>query len=610
MNKIELKLYDGSKRIIKIRKGETILSCLQENNIPINAICGGLGKCGKCKIKIIDGKNKTSSLSQNEEKILTKEDIKNFLRLACQSEVKNDLNIEIPYSSMPINTKITTYGFEPKVKLIPPVKKVYVEIDINDFKALNNNKNKIFEKLNALNLEDLSFHNTVKDKLLPMFDVSNGKLTVTIRDNEIIDLEKGDTSSKLFGFALDIGTTQLSLFIVDLIKGDTIDFISELNEQNSFGADVISRLSYIIKNRGNLEKINKVNVSQINRLIKNITERNLIDLKYLYEGVAVGNTLMMHILHSVDPSSLGSYPYIPKILNSMYKRSSSYNVNINYLGKIYTPPNIAGYMGSDIISDIISSGIHERKVNSLLIDIGTNTEIVLFYDGEFYGSSTPSGPAFEGGQIRFGMRAESGAIDAVFIDPTNHDLKFTTINNYEPIGICGSGIIDSLSEFYKNNIIDNSGKILTNSKLITQHEGIKAVRIFDKNEENKIFLTQADIREVQKAKAAIQAGYLSLLRYTNVNLKDLERVIIAGSFGVHINLDSGRMIGVIPPVDESNIDYLGNLAGAGARILLKSSHLRAKSKEISENIKYIELGNLDYFQKLWLKSLNIHSENK
>ncbi|MHA1408907.1 MAG: ASKHA domain-containing protein [Candidatus Odinarchaeia archaeon] len=604
---IKTKIVIPEKKEITVycqEKGEDLLSLLQKNKIPINAICTCQGKCGKCKIEVISNKNNLNEITENERIFLSEEEIKKNIRLACQVKILGPATIRILKTSLPPDINTSQLGYEPPVKLNPPIRKEYLEIKIEDYRNLKTIKNKIRKKLYEKNLKSISFHQRIKDLLLPIFNFSNGKITVTLRDNKIINVEHGNTVDKNYGFALDLGTTQISLFLIDMNTGKNIDFISESNNQISFGADVISRLTFIMKKKENMKIIHSTIITQINSMLEKITEKNGIRLKDIYEGVIVGNTVMMHIFHNTDPTSLSKYPYQPKITKSQYILATAKNIKINRLGKIYTPPNVAGYMGSDIIADIIASQAYNVKENTLLLDIGTNTEIVLIINGKFYGASTPSGPAFEGGEIEFGMLADKGAIDSISINPENYELNYSTIGGRAAIGLCGSGIIDLVSELYKRGVIDDTGKIIEGKKLVTNYKKSKAILI-KKDTTRKIVFTQKDIREVQKAKAAIQAGYLSLLEYTKGKIEEIKNVIIAGSFGVHINLESGQALGIIPPVETDKIQYLGNLAGSGARLMLKSINLRKEANKLSEEINYIELGNLKNFQDLWIKALHI-----
>ncbi|MHA1835939.1 MAG: ASKHA domain-containing protein [Candidatus Odinarchaeia archaeon] len=591
--------------IIDADRKTNLLSLIQQSNISINALCNGLGKCGKCKIKIVSKGNSVNKITKLELKSLKPSEIKNGYRLACQTIVFNDVEIEIPEHSLPVNLNLTKMGYEPKVEHNPAIKKIFIKIKIDNFKDLKKNRKILLSEIKKHGFHNLEFNSGVKDTLLPLFDVSKGKLTVTIRDGKIIHLEEDNKIDNNFGFALDIGTTQLTAYLMDLNTGQSLDYISEPNKQIKFGADVISRLTYIMKGEKNLNNIHLTLISQINEILKRLIKKRKINPINIYEGVVVGNTVMMHTFHKSDPTPLSKYPYTPKIKKAVYKSSRFFNLKINRLSMIYTPPNIAGYMGSDIISDIISSEIYKEEDNSILIDIGTNTEIVLFYKNQFYGCSTPSGPSFEGGQLEFGMRAEKGAIDRIFIDPETHKLTYTTIGGVKPVGICGSGVIDAVAESYKIGLIDNTGTITSKGDLIINYKNMKAILIANNEEDNQIVITQKDIREIQKAKAAIQAGYLSLLKYVGGDLSEIEKVIIAGSFGVHINPESGKILGLIPDISDEKIRFYGNLAGSGARTLLKAAHLRKTCEEISKKIKYIELGNLKFFQNLWVKSLNI-----
>ncbi len=594
MARLLVKKVDGETIELEFKQGESILSCLQRNSIYLNAVCNGQGKCLKCKVKL---QTEKQSLSGYEEKTV----------LACQTKLFEDTQIEIPFSSTSPTMRIMV-GYEPPIPLNPPIKKRTLKLLLDNFKERKRNERKILAELNKNGLNVIEFNPSIRDTLLPVFSVCENLVTATVRGKQIIHLEKGE-NHEAYGAAVDIGTTQLSVFLVNLQTGSILDFISEVNRQTMFGGDVITRLSYILSNPNNLTRLKKITVDQIQRMLNTLIKNNRINPHHLYEIVIVGNTLMTHIFYGEDPSGLAKYPYKPAATGSKEIYAKRYILNINPLAKIYTPPNISGYIGADITADILSSELYKSDKNILLMDIGTNTEVILKYNREFYGCSTPSGPALEGGHIKYGMRADKGAIEAVYIDPETLNINYKTIGDLEPVGLCGSGIIDAIVELVKIGAVKNDGSIDDGHKLVTKLNSENSIIIANKINGEKITLSQQDIREIQKAKAAIQAGYITLLKYVETDLEQIDEVIIAGSFGFHINPDSGRFIGIIPPVDDLKLKFMGNLAASGARILLKNIESREICERIIERVKYVELGGLKYFQDIWINSLYL-SRNK
>jgi uncharacterized 2Fe-2S/4Fe-4S cluster protein (DUF4445 family) len=588
MGRLFVRKADGDTVELEFKKGETILSCLQRNSVYLNAVCNGKGKCLKCKVKLQDAK---SSAREYEGKMV----------LACQTKLVEDTWIEIPFSSSLPTVKMKL-GYEPDIPINSSIKKISLRISLDNFKERRRNEIKILEELNKRGLNVIEFNPSIKDTLLPLLNVCKGDVTVTVRGNQIIHLEKGE-NSEAYGAAVDIGTTQISVFLVNLQTGFIIDFISEVNKQTMFGGDVITRLSYILSNQDNLSRLQTTILNQIQNIIEKLIKNNRVNPNHLYEIVIVGNTLMTHIFYGLDPSGLAKYPYKPAETGAKEINARHYISNINYLAKIYTPPPISGYIGPDITADLLSSEMYKTNKNILLMDIGTNTEIILKYNRKFYGCSTPSGPALEGGHIKYGMRAEKGAIEAIYIDPDTLKIDYKIIGGGEPEGLCGSGIIDAIVELFKVGAVKNDGSINGDHKLAAKLNSEKVIIIATKLNGEKITLSQSDIREIQKAKAAIQAGYSTLLKYVNTDLNQLDEVIIAGSFGFHINPDSGRAIGVIPPVDDLKLKFMGNLAGSGARILLKNADTRKICERIVESVEYVELGTIKYFQDIWLRSL-------
>ncbi|RZN57876.1 MAG: ferredoxin [Candidatus Methanomethylicota archaeon] len=599
----EVKFLPDGKRIT-IEEGNTVLAAAMKGNIDISAICGGKGLCGKCIVELIEGK---ANPPTDHEKRRLGEKISKGFRLACQLKVYDNIVVNIPEQSRTGRQRLVIMGVEPPSRLNPNVKKIYLEITPPSLNDPRGDDVRILDILSKLNIKGITINYEVARKMPKILRENNWKVTLTILNNEIIDIEAGNTVDKCYGVAIDIGTTKLALFIVDLNDGTIIFSDGIMNPQIKYGEDVISRIQYASQNEDSLREIHRTIIDGINSLIeKGIKETDIIK-DNIYEVVVVGNTAMHHLFLGLNVKWLGFSPYAPVIGKGYYTRAKRLGININPMGSVYALPNVAGFVGADAIADVLASRIHEKEKLTLLMDVGTNTEVIL---GNKYGlwcCSTASGPAFEGAHIKFGMRAASGAIEKVKIKE-NFDVEYITIDNEEPRGICGSGIIDAIAEMLRTGVIDTSGRIvLQDHKRIREGENGKEFIIAFKeetaNKEEDIVITQDDIREIQKAKAAMYAGYMTLMRKAGFKKEELSEIIIAGAFGSYIDPFSARLIGMIPELPISKISFLGNTAGSGARLCLKSMDYRKESEEIVEKMKYIELAAEPIFEEEYINAM-------
>ncbi|MCQ5340139.1 MAG: ASKHA domain-containing protein [Candidatus Methanomethylicia archaeon] len=599
----EVKFLPDGKRIT-IEEGNTVLAAAMKGNIDISAICGGKGLCGKCIVELIEGK---ANPPTDHEKRRLGEKISKGFRLACQLKVYDNIVVNIPEQSRTGRQRLVIMGVEPPSRLNPNVKKIYLEITPPSLNDPRGDDVRILDMLSKLNIKNITINYEVARKMPKILRENNWKVTLTILNNEIIDIEAGNTVDKCYGVAIDIGTTKLALFIVDLNDGTIIFSDGIMNPQIKYGEDVISRIQYASQNEDSLREIHRTIIDGINSLIeKGIKETDIIK-DNIYEVVVVGNTAMHHLFLGLNVKWLGFSPYAPVIGKGYYTRAKRLGININPMGSVYALPNVAGFVGADAIADVLASRIHEKEKLTLLMDVGTNTEVIL---GNKYGlwcCSTASGPAFEGAHIKFGMRAASGAIEKVKIKE-NFDVEYITIDNEEPRGICGSGIIDAIAEMLRTGVIDTSGRIvLQDHKRIREGENGKEFIIAFKeetaNKEEDIVITQDDIREIQKAKAAMYAGYMTLMRKASFKKEELSEIIIAGAFGSYIDPFSARLIGMIPELPISKISFLGNTAGSGARLCLKSMDYRKESEEIVEKMKYVELAAEPIFEEEYINAM-------
>jgi len=611
------------KKNIKVNKGTTILEALESVEININAPCGGKGICGKCKILINKG---ITTATPIEEELLSGEEIKKGFRLACQTKIFEDTVIEIPseirldfkrvFSS---NLKGDINRIKNNFSLGTNLKKVFLDLKKPSLDDQKSDWGRIKDELSSKKIENISnlkISVEILKKIPILIRRANFKITVTLYNNEIIDIEKGDTTKNSYGIAFDIGTTTVAGYLVNLKTGEELSAVAKTNPQVIHGDDVISRIGFTQKRKENLEILQREIVNILNEIIKEIVQQAGVNINNIYKITIAGNTCMHHLLLGFNPSYLAPSPYIPVIKESLNLKAKDIpRFVLEPTANVYMLPNISAFVGADIVAGILAICMWENEKISLFIDLGTNGEIVLGSKRKMWACSTAAGPAFEGARISSGMRAVGGAIDKVKID--NKSIDYRVIKDGKVRGICGSGLIDLIAELLKLGLINKSGKLINreecNSELseeikkriIKGGKGNKFLLAKDKETENgkPIYLTQRDIREVQLAKAAIYAGIKILLREVNISPEDIQKVLLAGAFGNFIDKKSAIRIGLIPYLPLEKIESVGNAAGRGAEIALLSEKTRKICEKISKDIKYIELSSRTDFQEEFIDAI-------
>jgi uncharacterized 2Fe-2S/4Fe-4S cluster protein (DUF4445 family) len=611
------------KKDIKVNEGTTILEVLESIGININTPCGGKGICGKCKILINKG---ITAATQIEEELLSEEEIKKGFRLACQTKLFKDTIIEIPseirldfkkvFSS---NLKGDINRIKNNLSLGTNLKKIFLDLEKPSLDDQRPDRERIKDGLSLEKIENISNLKVAVEILKKISDVirkSDFKITVTVQNNEIIDIEKGDTTKNSYGIAFDIGTTTVAGYLVNLKTGEELFAVAKTNPQVVHGDDVISRIGFTQKQKENLEILQKEVVNTLNEIIKETTQRAKINRSNIYETVIVGNTCMHHLFLGLDPSNLAPSPYIPVMKESLSLKARDIpELALKPSVNVYMLPNISAFVGADIVAGILSTSMWREDKIILFVDLGTNGEIVLGSRERLWTCSTAAGPAFEGARISAGMRAAEGAIYKVKID--NKFITYKAIKDGKVRGICGSGLIDLIAELVKLGLINKSGKLIDREecnpklseeirkRIIKGQKGNKFLLVKGKETENgkPIYITQRDIREVQLAKAAIYAGIKILLKEVNISPEDIQKILLAGAFGNFINKESAMRMGLIPQLPLKKIESVGNAAGRGAEIVLLSEKTRKICERISKNIKYIELSSRPDFQEEFIKAM-------
>lgn len=587
--------------------GDTILQAAVKAGVNIDGNCAGAGTCGKCKVKVING---DKSEGNDHHHKLTDKEMEQGYRLACCHPVSEAMVIEMPESETTASRKRKMIHLSDGFQTAVAVKKQVISVAISSLQDQNSDEIRI---KTALGMDSLTFTKETLKKL-PETMKASSEITVAIRENQVIDVEAGNTEDQNFGIAVDIGTTTAVVMLWNLHKGQMVDIFATTNPQGAYGADVISRITFVMEKEENLQVIHKAIIDCINKAIEGFCSEFGINKENIYDLAVVGNTTMSHIFLEVDPSQLAVAPFTPVFACGVDTMADKLKLMVNSMAKVHVAANIAGHVGSDITAGIITSNLMECNKGHLFIDIGTNGEIVLTGNGRAVACSTAAGPAFEGSSIRQGMRAARGAIER--IDITDEGVEIEVIGDAEPIGICGSGIIDAVGELIRVGIVDKSGRLLGKERLekkgihenILKHiketeNGNDFVLYFNEDSGNEVSITQKDVREVQLAKAAISAGIAIMMKEIGITEATLEKISIAGAFGNYIRNSSAINIGLLPKIDEEKILSLGNSAGIGASMILMSLECKREAETVARQVEHIELAARNDFQDQYMMAM-------
>ena len=591
--------FEPSGNIAEGLSSESILASAQKNGVyTIDAPCGNMGKCGKCKVKIVDGK--VSPITDEEKSLLTGAEIEANIRLACVVKPLSDVTIFVPQESSHTARKKGTAVLPYEIAADPATTKVVVNVPKANI-ADHDLRSDITRLKSALEIkvDGVTLH--AAKKVNQALIHGENVVTVVIFNNKIIDIESGDTTDRHYGLALDVGTTSIAGYLIDLRTGKEVCADSISNFQSAYGGDVISRIEFAAKQAENTEILRSLATEAVNTLLKGMLESANISKEHIYEAVVVGNTCMSHLFFGIDPTPLGAAPYAPIITDPIVTTAAELGININERGTVRSLPNIAGFVGADTVGVLAASELYNKSGVWIAVDIGTNAEVLSSVDGRVVACSTAAGPAFEGAKISQGMRAQAGAIDGVTI---TDDIYITTIDDAPAVGVCGSGIIDAVGELVRVGAIEASGRVADVDDLPSGFPEKLAKRITDdgiilsraeENGKQDILVRNNDIREIQLVKGAIFAGIMTMLDKLNVSADDLDGLIIAGAFGTYITDKHAIGIGLIPKIDIEKLHFIGNAAGTGAKMSIIS---RAESEKIinaTGEVQYIELaGDLTF----------------
>ncbi len=605
--------FEPSGLEIKVPSGAVLLEAAHKAGIYLSSICGGDGYCGKCKVIIDEGQFRSKPTA-----LLTPDEVRENVVLACQTKILSDMTITVPkshtletsqilmdsdahrFSDLPSEVREGMFKFDPLVR------KICVEMSpptVHDHTA---DQERLYlairEQIDAPIMQ-AGFR--LLQKLSRLLQSSDYKATVTVgrrgETTEVIEVEPGNQCERNFALAVDLGTTTVVAHLVDLKKGTTIDTEATYNSQINFGEDYIRRIIYAEEHDAFDEMQNRI-VNDVNNLIITLASRQKVDLQDLNAIVYAGNTAMVHFLLNLDPTRIRREPYIASASFVPPIRAAEAGIQINKRGLLYCLPSVAAYIGSDIVAGVLTTRIFTQKGISLFIDIGTNGEVVLGNKEWLTCASSSAGPAFEGSGVKHGMRAGAGAIEKLTI-LNDGSIELKTIGDTHPVGICGSGLLDTLAELFTKGIIDRTGRFKDNGqpRLTEGDEGRQFQISAVDNEHHEIVITQADIDNLIRSKAGVFASIKVLMEATQTTFDDLEAVYLAGGFGNFLNIQQAVNIGRLPDIPLEKMHFVGNTSIAGAKTVMLSRQALETAEKIAEGMTYFDLmshpGYMDEFTK-------------
>lgn len=599
--------FSPSGKQVRVPPGVSVFEAASWNGVAIDSTCGGHGTCRKCKVRIVDGSVPVGRL---DVRAFSPEELRDGWRLACLARAGEDLRVDVP----PLQTrpKAATVGVGRQVILRPAVQKRFLELTEPTLQDQRSDVARIVDALDDLEVRpDLDVVRSAGRVLRS----AGWQVTAVVVDDVLIALEPGDTTAQRYGMAFDLGTTTVVATLLDLETGTPLAVASMLNKQQPFGADVITRISATMLDPTALERLRDLAQQTLAELAAEVCAEAGVDPECVYEIALAGNATMTQLVLGIDPEPLGVAPFVladrryPEVL------ARELGVSIHPRARAILMPHLGAYVGGDIVAGALAAGMDRDRRVRLFIDVGTNCEIVLGDGERLLATAAPAGPAFEAGSVRCGMRAADGAIEVVRLaDDTVH---LETIGGVEPRGICGSGLVDAVAQLVSTGLVDASGRFVPDEvagerfpALAERLVRVGAERVFvlhwrgtPGDLDQAVYLSQRDIRELQFAKAAIATGWQLLLEELGLAPRDVQQVLLAGSFGSYLSPSSAVRIGLVPALPVLRIVSAGNVAGEGAKMALLSVQERAGALALLEEVRYVELSDRPDFNDRFVAHL-------
>lgn len=575
----------------KCLDGESLLECGRRLAVDIVSICGGMGICHQCRVQVISGP--VSGRTPEEADAFSEQERGRNCRLACRTWPQGDVKVHIPPESLSAPQRTQVEGLEVEIEPEPLVRGLEVQLTpptLEEPASDEQNLKRAIGEQHGIRagIVDLG----VLQEGFPRIREWGWKLSAALRGDEVVAL--GAPATRWLGLAVDIGTTKIACYLVDMQTGKTLGSRGMMNPQIAYGEDVIARIYAAGKGPENAEKLQELLVEALDKALGSLCEETGSVRSEVVDAVIVGNTAIHHLFLRLPVGQLGRSPYVPALRCALDVKARDLGMELAPGAWVHLLPNIAGFCGADHVSMLLATGLAEMEGVNLALDIGTNTEICLNRGGRMKSVSCASGPAFEGAQIRFGMRAAAGAIEHVRLQGRRPEIQ--TIGGGAPVGICGSGLLDAVAQMLQGGVIDATGRMLDHP-LVRRRDGVREFILAERPGQEDITVSQKDVRALQAAKTAIRLGIQALVEDAGIMDEDIDRVIIAGAFGTFIDVGSAIAIGMLPALPLGRFEQVGNAAGTGARLALVSRERRREALAVAELDGYLELARIPDFNE-------------
>jgi uncharacterized 2Fe-2S/4Fe-4S cluster protein (DUF4445 family) len=601
----------GARRELTISPGTTILAAAHAARIDLTATCGGRGRCTSCRVKFVAGSVPPPTIG--DEVQLGDELVREGYRLACQCMPTEAVTVQVapPLEETAFQILGADRGVAGRVSIASGIDKQLVKVSLP--REEHHQTSDVEALAAAVGVTAAEVPAGVLTTLPHALREDPAGATVTTFAGRILAVERGDTTSMRFGLAIDVGTTSVVTTLLELTSGEQLASVSSLNPQSVFGGDLMSRIAFAQFNPGNLRKLHTRILGLLNQHIAEVCRASGVLAKWIYKVVIVGNTCMHHVLLGIDPSWVGLAPYAPVMRHALTLAARDLFLKIAPEARVCLLPLVAGFVGADAVAVALATRIYTGEALRIAVDIGTNGEVLLGSAARLWACSAPAGPAFEGGQIRHGMRGASGAIDRATIDD---DVRVHTIGDADALGICGSGLLDLVAGLLRAGVIDWTGLIQVEQRdglgprlrervvMRGEERQVIVLRRGEAGAPREIVLTQDDVRQLQLAKGAIASGIAMLQHVAGVPDERVSELMLAGGFGNYLSIDSAVRIGLIPALAPGRIRYVGNAASLGAQLCVLAEPERARAETIARSIEHVSLAAHPDFEQIFVDCMN------
>jgi uncharacterized 2Fe-2S/4Fe-4S cluster protein (DUF4445 family) len=578
--------------------GQSLLDCARRLGVDLVSLCGGSGNCGRCVVQILDGQ--VSEPTPGEGEYLSAEELATGYRLACRTIPLGNCKVRVPPESLTAPQRTQIEGEQVPVTPEPPVKAYLLTLDAPSLDDLRADAERLLEALARQHgIVAASVDIATLRDLSPRLRSEDWQVRVVVRGGEIVAVLP--PGPRFLGLAVDLGTTKIAAYVIDLEKGETLASKGLMNPQIAYGEDVVARLAFAHRDPAGAVRLQTLIAGALNEAVARMCGEIEAEPAEIVEAVVVGNTAMHHLFLHLPVRQLATAPYVPAITSAMDVKARELGLEIAPGAYVHLLPNIAGYVGADHVAMLLATNVARAEGVLLALDIGTNTEVCLSNHGRLMSLSCASGPAFEGAHIKHGMRAANGAIEHLRL--ADDHVEYQTIGGAPPVGLCGSGILDVLAQLVQVGVVDQGGRM-------GQHPGVRdegSVREFvlveGDGDRPAITFTQKDVRELQLAKGAMRTGIEVLLETNELAAEDIDQVIVAGAFGTYIDVASAITLGMLPRLPLDRFRQVGNAAGMGAKLVLLSRASRAQAQAMARRVQYIELASHPRFNEIFARAM-------